>query len=642
MRSQRPETTAGAPARAPARPLGPALPPARRTRHLRSFVWWILLAGIGTVAYRQQLPESAPIAPAHSVPRPEREAFFALSFGRISDTIPEALPSQAFREQLAALKHAGYSTIGLADLDGFYRERAPLPAHPVLLVFGEAQRETMDIADAVLASLGMRGVFFVNLRGVAEANVDLVSRHRLRQLVATGRWEAGVDSAASEAQDRSAPAALDGQRRDREQLESWLGSPVVAIAEQRERLDDASREDAWNRGLRAAGYRLGLVRASPRANYVDDSPLQIRSQRVAPDWTGAKLATLLAAAEPRRGRYVDDFHDAAPSPSWVVDHGEVAIDDHALRISGKEGQSSAQVWLAGTERWRDAAVTVSLAAPPKGQFWVALRASGEGPALRLGVAGGRAIMQRLADGQTNDLAAREIGSGSIEIGMRMIGGRADATLNGEPMTPRPVEIPPALAEGAVTLAVWSPKGEASARVRRIDAEPLSAALALVSASPSEASWNELRRRADRLSIISPRAAIAANAESDGRSTLAVEIFAHYHHLEIFPALSVDRRPDPTEARRLVEQAVRAVGAPQVDGLNLVIAPAVASSREGMNFVTDLRSRLNEKRKPLIVTVLGSTVPHGLDDVADVFVADGARGSTLEVAESPLRLVKPGA
>src|SRR5205085_5571888 len=101
MRSQRPETTAGAPASAPARPLGPALPPARRTRHLRSFVWWILLAGIGTVAYRQQLPVSEPSAPARSVPRPEREAFLALSFGRISDTTPEALPSQVFREQLA-------------------------------------------------------------------------------------------------------------------------------------------------------------------------------------------------------------------------------------------------------------------------------------------------------------------------------------------------------------------------------------------------------------------------------------------------------------------------------------------------------------------------------------------------------------
>ena len=79
----------------------------------------------------------------------------------------------------------------------------------------------------------------------------------------------------------------------------------------------------------------------------------------------------------------------------------------------------------------------------------------------------------------------------------------------------------------------------------------------------------------------------------------------------------------------------------MDGLNLVIAPAVASSREGLDLVSALRSRLREKRKPLIVTVLGRSVPHGLDDIADVFVAEADHGA-LEVAEAPLRLVKPGA
>ena len=647
MRSQRPETTAGAPGRAaptllgPAQLIGPALPPARRTRHLRSFLWWVGLAGIGAFLYWQQLPGGAPPPPARELPRPEREAFLALGFGRISETIPEALPAQTFREQLAALAKAGYSTISLEDLDAFYRLRRPLPERPVLLIFGEAQRETMEIADATLASLDMRGVCFVNLHAVAESNVDLVSRHRLKQLMRSGRWEAGVDSAAAEAREQVPATIFDAHRRDRELLESWLGSPVLAIAEQRLRLDDEAHEDAWNRGIRAAGYRLGLVLAPPRANYVDDSPFQIRSVRTTREWDGTEVAAQLAAREPRRGPFVDEFQAPGPSPAWALDHGELAIEDRALRISGKDGQSSGQVWLAGTERWRDASVTVNLGGPPKGQFWVALRTRGAGPGLRLGVAGGRAVLQQSADGVTHEIAAREIGHGPVELTLRMIGARAEAMLDGEPMLQRPAEVPAALTEGAVTLAVWSPQGEASARIRRIETKPLSAALALVSASPSEASWNELRRRADRLSIVSPRGALPADAEPHTRATLAVEIFAHYHHLHIFPALSVDRHPQPAEARRLVEQALQAVQSPDVDGLNLVIAPAVASTREGLDLVSTLRSRLREKRKPLIVTVLGRSVPHGLDDIADVFVADADHGS-LEVAEAPLRLVKPGA
>ena len=161
MRSQRPETIAGAPARAaprllgPAQLLGPALPPARRTRHLRSFLWWVGLAGIGAFVYWHQLPAGAPPPPAQKLPRPELEAFLALAFGRISETIPEALPAQTFREQLAGLEKAGYSTISLQDLDAFYRLRRSLPERPLLLIFGEAQRETMEIADATLASLGL-------------------------------------------------------------------------------------------------------------------------------------------------------------------------------------------------------------------------------------------------------------------------------------------------------------------------------------------------------------------------------------------------------------------------------------------------------------------------------------------------------
>jgi hypothetical protein len=625
----------------PAQRSAPVLPPARRTRHHRSLLWWAALAAIGAVVYWQQLPASPPTTTTRPVARPEREAFVALSFARISDTMPDVLSSQRFREQLTALKHAGYSTIGLDDLDAFYRQRAPLPEHPLLLVFGEAQRETMDIADSVLASLDMRGVFFVNVHGVADANVDLVSRHRLRQLVRSGRWQAGIDSTAADAADRSPAVLFDAHRRDRELLEAWTGSPVMAIAEQRVRLDDAREEDAWSRGLRAAGYRLGLVLSPPRANYVDESPYQIRSFRVAADASGAQLASQLAAREPRRGRFVDDFTKGAASPSWVVDHGQIDVADRALRISSKEGQSGAQLWLAGTERWRDGTLTVSLAGPPQGQFWISLRARPAGPSMRLGVASGRVILQRVADGQTNEIASREVGSGPIEVRLRMVGGRADAALNGESMLQRPADVPPALSEGAVSLAVWSSKGEASARVRRVEAEPLPSSLALVAPSPDDASWNELRRRADELAIVSPTSSFADDVERDGRATLAIEIFARYHHLDIYPAFSVDHELQAPESQRLIARATHAAQSTDVDGINLVLTPALASSSPTAELVSALRSRLRAQHKPLIVTVLGRSVPARLDDVAPVFVAGPERGSGLAFAEEPIRLVQPG-
>jgi hypothetical protein len=193
--------------------------------------------------------------------------------------------------------------------------------------------------------------------------------------------------------------------------------------------------------------------------------------------------------------------------------------------------------------------------------------------------------------------------------------------------------------------VWSPKGEASARVRRVEAEPLSSSLALVSAAPDEASWNELRRRADRLAILSPRQDAFAAREGVGEPpSQAVEIFAHYHHLDLFPALAVDRPPSAGENRRLVEEAMRLAERSTVDGVNVVLPRTVATSREGIELVAALRSRLAESKKPLVVTVLGEPRPlqGGLEDLTEVYVTNADRSSRLDIAEAPLRFVRPGA
>jgi hypothetical protein len=607
------------------------------------------VVALGTLGYWWQ-PRHPGDRAAPDVPRPEREAFLAIAFPRISETIPEAMPAAAFREQMSALKSAGYTTIGLDDVAAFFHTRAPLPVHPVLLLFSEAQRETMDIADATLAELDMRGVFFVNLRGVEESNVDLVSRHRLVQLVESGRWDPALDSGSDPTGEgvTPPPPPVDEYRRSRKVLERWLERPVLAIAEQRQRFDeDEKQQDAWKHALDSSGFALGFVLAPPRANYVDESALQIRSVRVARDWAGSDLVSQLAAREPRRQAFVDDFKLPNPSPAWVVDHGEVAIDDDSLRLAAKDGQTSALVWLGGTERWKDASVNVALAAPPKGQFWVTLRNQGSGPFLRFGVdSTGRAVLQKsTSDGSTHEVAAREVGRGPVSLTLRMIGSRAQAAVNSQPIMDRPAEIPSGLVQGAVTLAVWSEQGEAAARIRRVETDPLCPALVLLAASPDEASWSELRRRADELSILSPRGGAGrAGGEGDERASQAVEIFARYHRLDIFPAIVADRRPTAAETRRLVEAATRAARGSAADGVNLLIAPEIAGTKEGLELVSAVRSGMNNTHKPLIVTVLGASrsVPRGLDDLTNVFVLSDERSSRFEVAEEPLRLVQPGA
>ena len=136
----------------------------------------------------------------------------------------------------------------------------------------------------------------------------------------------------------------------------------------------------------------------------------------------------------------------------------------------------------------------------------------------------------------------------------------------------------------------------------------------------------------------------ASGEGDERASQAVEIFARYHHLDIFPAIVADRRSTPAETHRLVEAATRAAHGSAADGVNLLIAPELAGTKEGLELVSAIRSGMNTMHKPLIVTVLGASrsVPRGLDDLTNVFVLSDERSPRFEVAEEPLRLVQPGA
>src|SRR5207249_2561753 len=108
-RKQEPRLLTQAELEKPARPAPPAssrppaqpLPPARHTPHLRSLAWWAFVAAVGTYGYWSQARHPA-VRAVRDVPRPEREAFLAISFPRISETIPEAMPATIFREQMTA------------------------------------------------------------------------------------------------------------------------------------------------------------------------------------------------------------------------------------------------------------------------------------------------------------------------------------------------------------------------------------------------------------------------------------------------------------------------------------------------------------------------------------------------------------
>ena len=637
------ETTAGA--RADVERRTAALPPPRRISHASTLYWWIALAIAGVAAFYAHTLLVPPKTTVELPPGREREAFLALSFGKLAEEGDEVIKAQTFREELNALRSAGYTSVSLDDLQGFFREHRPLPDKPVLLLFDSLQRDSIEIADQAVAALGMHGVAFADVDAIAARNIDLVSIHRLQQLVESGRWEVGVAGCLQTGAD-AAPGLKTAADLTRSSvtLQEWTGQPTQAIDCQRAPADKEGAADAWQQTLSTAAIAFGFVVGNPRANFVDDPPYALRRIRVVKEWTGQDLLAALEVHEPRRTRFVDDFSGPTPRPDWIVDRADLGADGRVLRLASRKGDNGALVFLGGTDRWSDADLEVTVDQVPQGQFWMSLR-SNPGAFLRLGVSHGRVVLQKAdARGETHQVASREAPQRGFVLRLRLMGRRATASVDGVPLLDRPAEVPATLERGPVALAAWNADGSADARLKRVVATPLQSRSGIVPATPSGATWDSLREQAESFAVLSPRYFTWMNGHPAEGSTgdPALEIFASHHRLAFLPLVQIQTKPPFADFPELGAQLERWARRSGFGGLNLLVDSKLGMEPRWRSLVNDLRGKLRGDGRVLAVTLVDpdGTVPPPLQDFGGIFALSHTPGSALEFAQGPLALVGP--
>ena len=641
MQLRHPGTIAGAPADAVARPAG-TLPPAKRVSHGRNALWWVLLLVLVGVSYYAETAYTRKKAKAPLPTGNEREAFLAVTFGKIAERGPDVIPAKSFQEQLRALRGAGYTAIGLDSLDAFYNQGRPLPDRPIVLIFDNVQRDSIEIADQVLTETNFRAIAFADVGALSTGNIDLVSLHRLEQLADSGHWDIGVSACPSPAAPKpedSPNATIDAFRNARVLVEKWIDHPVRAINCERGLVKEESAE--FREALTKGGYQFGVVLATPRLNYVDDSPMELRRVRVAKEWTADDLLASLAARMPRRSGFVDTFDQPTPKPDWIADRVDVAIAEGALRVTAREGAAGGVVQLGGTDRWSDGEASVTVAEPPEGQFWMSLR-SGSGGAVRVGFAEGRAAIQKTEGGVTHGFGSREISGKQFVLGLRVIGGRATATVDGKMIGDRPVEMPKGADRGALTLAVWAEDGNASVRIKRVEAKPLPARAAIVAAVPGAGVWDELRRQVDELATISPRYYTwkEGRGSQNGGDDAALSIFASHHRLHLLPAVDVQLDASRPDVAAFNSQILRWAREPGIDGLNLIVSRDLATNAAWRKIVNELRGQLRDEDRQLAVTVSeqNGELPGGLREFGNIYAMQGGSSAAFEIAVAPMSLV----
>lgn len=586
--------------------------------HKRNVVWWLLLIIVVLIAH--QSPSFLASADRQNKPLTtsiENQAFLVLVFGKVSNNPGLAISGSRLADDLIALKQAGFHTLELLQIQQWHSEnQQPLPSKPLLLSFEEANRETIDIVDPLLAALGMTATVFVDVDQLEQANIHLVSWHQLELMAKSGRWQVGVSACpGGDDQGFANPAGLAQKlAQQRQRLEQRLQIPVlVADCSRAWNPQYGDGSIVWPQTLTQAGLPIGFVAAASAANYYDDPQTSFKRIRVSKAWTVEQLISQLNNHQPRHSELVDQFDSPQSAFAWIVDSGELTIQPRNLQLTNSLAEQGGLMTLAGSEKWRDADVEVQLKQLPEGQFWLSLRHGFNQPSIRLGVANGQVLLQEsLANDVHRQLASLDVNHGELKLRLRVKGQGAMAYLNGQPLLSRPIAMPEGANQGPLALSVWQPErqfAQAQVNIQQITAKPLKAKIGLLASILDENSWRQLHQTADQLTILSPHYFAWQDGKPQRLASYdqALEIFARYHQLKLQPALVIDPHTPFSDTPLLAEQINRWVNESGLDGLNLVINDSMLD--DGWRaFLIDLVQRIRHIGKTLIVTQHSAALP----------------------------------
>jgi tetratricopeptide (TPR) repeat protein len=100
----------------------------------------------------------------------------------------DSISIKQFQSQMKALKKAGYNSITVSDLDGYFHKGKKLPQKPILITFDDARTDAFQNGDPILADVGYKAVMFVHISALNKYPFH-ASMEELRERAASGRWE---------------------------------------------------------------------------------------------------------------------------------------------------------------------------------------------------------------------------------------------------------------------------------------------------------------------------------------------------------------------------------------------------------------------------------------------------------------------
>lgn len=293
-----------------------------------------------------------------------------------------------FRDQLFALKKAGWQTISLSDYLAFSQGKKSLPEKSFMITFDDGRKDSFYPVDPILRVLGYSAVMNVitgrSLGLGNETSSFHLSQNELEKMIESGRWEMAshtqnghdyekISEDGQEGHFLSDKLWLASQKRletddeykkrvysdllnSKKDLEKKLGVKVLAFAFPFGDFGQASNNFPASKDILAgitssifnlSFYQIGV--SDFPTNYPENSYLAKRINVTSP-MGGNELLKMLADNKDKPINYTDNF---SMDNGWLKGWGISKIDKNTLTISDSPTEDSGLTFLSGTYLWSD-------------------------------------------------------------------------------------------------------------------------------------------------------------------------------------------------------------------------------------------------------------------------------------------------
>jgi len=353
---------------------------------------WEYLSQVYFPAYRYQAQNNLPLGSPASISEssassPNEKAIPVLLYhGVVEREDGSNILVEDFRDQMMALKKAGYQTVSLDDFYKFVRGEKELPDKSFLLTFDDGRKDSYYPVDSILKALDYNAVMFVITRYIQAKNDNFyLSKRELQKMLDSGRWELQAHT-----KDGHDMIAISSSSQKGHYYTNKLWDPQKGLESEREFdkrvFDDltGARNDLENNfgkrpyafafpfgdfGLNSINYPeskdkvLDITHyAYPISfyqitlgngfmyNYYGDNDYLFKRINVRPEWTPNDLLAILETGRPKELPFEDDF---SKFKGWFISSGALEMNNGTLSLEPSSDSSSATLFLEGSKPWKD-------------------------------------------------------------------------------------------------------------------------------------------------------------------------------------------------------------------------------------------------------------------------------------------------